>query len=150
MFLVLESDSRIAEPELLTAHFEEISTGFDLFFWGAWEGHMKLFRSTKKPLSGRYKTGTPFIRSVYCTYGYSLNRRAAVHLLHNTRKAAYPVDQFKRFIEQGALRTGGVMPELVTTTGRKKSYIQENRNSVREFFTWLLLDARNSLICLFK
>lgn len=150
MFLVLESDSRIQDPDILARYFEEISRGFDLFFWGAWEGHMKLFRSTKKTLSGRYKTGTPFIRSVYCTYGYSLNKKAAFHLLRNTCKVAYPIDQFKRFIDKDALRMGGITPELITTTGLKKSYIRETRSGVQEFFIRLILDAKNSLICLFK
>ncbi|MEO8172758.1 MAG: glycosyltransferase family 25 protein [Sediminibacterium sp.] len=150
MFMVLESDSSIRDINIVSKNFEKVSKDFDLFFWGAWEGHMKLFRSSKKILSGNYRVGEPFIKTVYCTYGYSLNRAAAIHLLKKTRKAGYTVDQFKRFIHKGDLRIGGVMPELITTTGRKSSYIQKNRNRVKEFFVWLLLDCKNTLICLLK
>ncbi|MDB5210582.1 MAG: hypothetical protein JWQ30_1409 [Sediminibacterium sp.] len=150
MFLVLESDSSIQNIDVISKHFENVSKDFDLFFWGAWEGHMKLFRSSKKILSGNYVVGEPFIKTVYCTYGYSLNRAAANHLLKKTGKAGYTVDQFKRFIRKGDLRVGGVMPELIITTGRQKSYIQKNRNSLKEFFVWLLLDCKNALICLLK
>ncbi|NCI49116.1 hypothetical protein GWC95_04225 [Sediminibacterium roseum] len=150
MFLVLESDSCLVDAAIINRHFKKIAEEYDLFFWGAWEGHMKLLRSTKRPLSGEYAVGTPYIKSVYCTYGYSINRTGARHLLKQTKKVGYPVDQFKRFIRPGDLRIGGAMPELVKTAGRKKSYIQESRNSVKEFFLWLALDFKNALICMLK
>lgn len=150
MFLVLESDSHITGEELLRNSFKIAATDFDLFFWGAWEGHMKLFRSTRNHLSQNVDYGVPFIKTVYCTYGYSLNRRAAAYLLKQTRKAGYPVDQFKQFVRPDDLRIGGVKPELISTTVRNKSYIQKKRSAVKEFFYWLVLDCKNSLICFFK
>jgi len=148
MFLILESDSNIQDIGIIHRHFEDVSKNFDIFFWGAWEGHMKLFRRSKRQMSGSYKIGEPFIKTVYCTYGYSLNRQAALHLLEKTGKVGYTIDQFKQYIKKGELRVGGVMPELITTKGRKKSYIKKNRNRTSEFFTWLLLDCKNMLICL--
>jgi glycosyl transferase family 25 len=150
MFLVLESDSNFADIELLKEQFTLMAQHFDLFFWGAWEGHMKLFNSSKKKLSGGFAYGTPYIKTVYCTYGYSLNKKAAAYLLRKTNKIRYPVDQFKKFVHENELRIGGVSPELINTTGRKKSYIQQNRNSVKEFFIWIVLDIKNSIICFFK
>lgn len=150
MFLVLESDSSFTAIEVLKDQFNLMGQAFDLFFWGAWEGHMKLFRSTHKKLATRFIFGTPYIKTVYCTYGYSLNKKAAAYLLQKTKKAAYPVDQFKQFVDENELKIGGVNPELVTTVGRKKSYIQTNRNSVKEFFVWLVLDIRNSIVCYFR
>ncbi|MCA6438556.1 MAG: glycosyltransferase family 25 protein [Chitinophagaceae bacterium] len=150
MFLVLESDSHIREQTLLQNSFEKVASDFDLFFWGAWEGHMKLFRSTRKHLSKNVDYGIPFIKTVYCTYGYSLNRKAAAYLLKQTGKLGYPVDQFKRFVRPGDLRIGGVQPELVGTTTRNKSYIQKKRSGIKEFFYWLILDCKNSLVCFFK
>lgn len=150
MFLVLESDSQIIDYALLQSSFRKVAPEFDLFFWGAWEGHMKLFRSTRSRLSQKVIYGVPFIKTVYCTYGYSLNRKAAAYLLKQTGKIGYPVDQFKQFIRPGDIRIGGVQPELVGTTARNKSYIQKKRSAVKEFFKWLILDGKNSLICYFK
>lgn len=149
-WLILESDSVIKNNEILQGRFEDMAARFDLFFWGAWDGHMQLLQSTKHYLENGYKFGEPYIKSVYCTYGYSLNKKAARYLLHQTKKIHYPVDQFKRYIKPGILLIGGVMPELVTTLGTK-SYIKKNFNSrwyIRLFVT--LLDFKNSLICLLK
>ncbi len=150
MFLVLESDSHLNDAEVIGRQFDVMAQNFDLFFWGAWEGHMKLFRSTKKKLSRAFVYGQPYIKTVYCTYGYSLNKRAAAYLLRKTNRVAYPVDQFKKFVCEHELRIGGASPELINTIGRQKSYIQKNRNSIKEFFIWMLLDLRNSIVCYFK
>lgn len=150
MFLVLESDSHLNNEELIRTHFETMAQEFDLFFWGAWEGHMKLLRSSKRTLSDDFVFGKPLLKTVYCTYGYSLNAKAAAYLLERTKKIGYPVDQFKQMVDEKDLRIGGVYPELINTVGRAKSYIQQNRNRVKEFFIWLVLDIRNSLICYFK
>lgn len=150
MFLVLESDSSIVSPDLLMHQFEAMSKKFDLFFWGAWEGHMKLCRSTVHANKDGFVYGKPLLKSVYCTYGYSLNKRAAQLLLERTKKIAYPVDQFKKMIIEDELRMGGVNPEVISTIGQRQSYIQQNRNQFKEFFWWILLDFKNSIICYFK
>lgn len=150
LFLVLESDSCIQDPKILEKHYHDMSKHYDLFFWGAWEGHMKLFRSTRRSLDKGFHVGIPFIKTVYCTYGYSLNRKAAAYLLQQTNKIAYPVDQFKYFMSDSTIRIGGVMPELISTNGQGRSYIRSPRNRVKEFLFWFLLDIRNSIICFFK
>jgi GR25 family glycosyltransferase involved in LPS biosynthesis len=149
-FLVLESDSVIMNKDVLEQAFEKMSNAYDLFFWGAWDGHIQLFRSTKKEINKDYTCGEPYIKTVYCTYGYSLNRKAAAYLLKQTRKIQYPVDQFKRYLEPGALLIGGVQPELVSTTGTE-SYIKKNTNGrwyIRLFIA--LLTIKNKLICSLK
>lgn len=137
MFLVLESDSEIKLEEVLIANFVRISKAYDLFFWGAWEGHMQVYRSTRKQLSPGIDFGNPFIKTVYCTYGYSLNKKAAAYLLRQTRKAAYPVDQFKRFIREGELRIGGVVPEVIATIPRNESYIRGKGMHLKSIFSFL-------------
>lgn len=147
MFLILESDSMIKKESILVNHFAEMSQQFDLFFWGAWEGHMQLFRSTRKQLTPGTYFGVPFIKTVYCTYGYSLNKKAAAYLLQQTGKVGYPVDQFKRFVQQGELRIGGVMPEVIGTTPRNNSYIRGKRNVLTESLFLFLLDCKNWILC---
>ena len=149
-YLVLESDSVIKDTGILQRRFEEMAGCYDLFFWGAWDGHLQLFHSTKSSLEKGFTHGVPYIKSVYCTYGYSVNKKAARYLLQQTKKIQYPVDQFKRYIEPGVLLIGGVMPELITTLGTA-SYIKKNTNGrwyIRLFIA--LLDCKNSLICSLK
>lgn len=148
-FMIFESDSIINDIVFLTEQFTNISYYYDLFFWGAWEGHMQLFRRSIKKWSPRYKVGTPFIKTVYCTYGYSINKKAARLLLERTKQPSYPVDQFKRFISQDEIRIGGIIPEVVcgNTMG---SFIRTPRSAVKEFLFRAILDIKNYIICLFK
>lgn len=149
-YLILESDSNIVNIDRLCQHFMELSNQFDIFFWGAWEGHMKLYKSTiNKGLNGIH-FGQAYLKSVYCTYGYALSPVAAQLLLQRTNKIAYPVDQFKHWIAENELRIGGTQTEIISTIGKKQSYIQHNRHFLREFFWWIVLDFKNSIICYFK
>lgn len=162
--LILESDSVIQDLELLHTLFDahtQSSSGkptislsplnsYDLFFFGAWLGHMKLLRSKKQKLNNQYSIGEPFIKSVYCTYGYSINKKAAVYLLQQTKKIGYPVDQFKHFIYSGAIRIGGMQPELISA-GSLGSYINQiNLNKWHYKIFMHLLDFKNNLICFFR
>ncbi|MBH2005379.1 MAG: glycosyltransferase family 25 protein [Sphingobacteriia bacterium] len=145
-FLVLESDSVINENDLLLNHRPDA----DLFFWGAWLGHMRLHRSSRKPLNNRFSIGVPFIKTVYCTYGYSLNQKAAAHLLKQTACIAYPVDQFKYIVDTHALRIGGIVPEVISG-GKMGSYInQPGFHHWQQQVFLKLLDLKNNLICFFK
>lgn len=171
--LILESDSTIKDIELLNKIFSinnlssSSTTGIlsnnntdkysdnalpivDLFFFGAWLGHMKLFRSTKQKVNDRFFIGEPFIKTVYCTYGYSVNKKAAAYLLLQTKKIAYPVDQFKQFIQPGAIRIGGVVPELISA-GSMGSYINQiDAHAWQQKLFVHLLDIKNNIICFFK
>jgi GR25 family glycosyltransferase involved in LPS biosynthesis len=162
--LILESDSTINNLSLLNdffdTHYPSSSqsipklksplNNYDLFFFGAWLGHMKLLRSKKQKLNDQFAIGEPFIKSVYCTYGYSVNKKAAAYLLQQTKKIGYPVDQFKKFIYPGAIRIGGIQPELINA-GNMGSYINQiNLNEWHYKLLMRVLDFKNNIICFFK
>ncbi len=149
-FLILESDSLLNQPDVLTSVDYNIIQSHDIFFWGAWDGYMQLFQSTKQPLIQGFQYGEPFIKTIYCTYGYSINKKAALMLLNKTKHIRYPVDQFKRYLQQSDLKIGGVVPELISTCG-VKSHIREKKTF--KLFNHLfltLLTIKNKLICFFK
>jgi GR25 family glycosyltransferase involved in LPS biosynthesis len=149
-FLILESDSNIKDLEMLT-HFDcQVLEQYDLFFWGAWDGHMQLFKSSIKKLMGAYQLGTPFIKTIYCTYGYSLNKTMAKMLLARTRKFNYPVDQYKRFMQQADCSIGAVVPELISTTGAQSNIRGKRKWEIVNQLYLMVLDLKNYLICLFK
>ena len=145
-FLVFESDSLIEDAHFLRDHYSSLTETKDLFFWGAWEGHMKFFQSTQKAVNDSYVVGEPFIKTIYCTYGYSLNRKAAKLLLSRTRKISHPVDQFKYFFSQKELELGGVLPEVIT--GNKiNSTIRGKENALFKQMFLSVLDLKNNIIC---
>jgi len=115
-FLVLESDSRILNPELLKA---ETAQKYDLFFWGAWNGYASLKKSSVK-----HGVGEPLIKSVYGAYGYSLNAKAARYLLQKTARIAYPVDMYKRFVDPAEISLGSIVPEVISTWRTSDSLIR--------------------------
>jgi glycosyl transferase family 25 len=145
-YLILESDSHVENSDVLAASFDELTADKDMFFWGAWEGHMKFFQSSKKTFSSTYVIGEPFIKTAYCTYGYSLNKKAAALLLQRTKKISYPVDQFKRFFGQKEIRLGGVYPEIITGN-HGGSTIRNKESVLRKKLFLLLLDLKNNFIC---
>ena len=145
-FLVFESDSIIEDPQFLRNNFDSLTKSKDLFFWGAWEGHMKFFQSSQKVIADNHVVGEPFIKTIYCTYGYSLNCKAAKLLLSRTRKISHPVDQFKYFFSQKELELGGVLPEVIT--GNKiNSTIRDKENALFKQVFLSMLDLKNNIIC---
>lgn len=152
-FLILESDSFITDIELLKDKYLALSGCYDMFFWGAWTGHMKLKRSTSKKLTARYSVGEPFIKTVYGAYGYTVNKRAALHLLKQTRHISYAVDQYKRYIQStDDIRIGGIVPDLIIPgNGEVDSTIgHPGMHPLREKIWMLILDVKNAVICFFK
>ena len=149
-FLILESDSCLKDAPLLKREFDRVTHDYDLFFWGAWLGHMVLEKSTRQPLTDQYSIGTPFLRSVSGAYGYSLNKKAAIHLLERTGKLLHPVDEFKRYIDPSYLRVGGVVPELISQ-GPGESMIDAGNKAGRINKAWIkLLTIRNKIIAYFS
>lgn len=144
-FLILESDSKISASLLLHQYFHSLSASYDIFFWGAWFGHMRLLRSKRKAFAAGHWAGEPLINSVACTYGYSINRKAAAVLLKATARIAYPVDEFKRYLTPGQLRFGGVAPELITVHP-SPSTIRQDSSSLKEKIWIFLLDLRNHIL----
>ncbi len=133
-FLIFESDSKINNVQILKNHFHEYTGNYDLFFWGAWDGNARLKKSTIQFQEGNFEIGEPLIKSVYCTYGYSLNKKAASLLLKSTNKIAYPVDIFKKYIPKDSLRLGAARPEIISawyntpSTIRKESFLKKIKN----------------------
>lgn len=149
-FLILESDSKINDASLLLKIDRKLIESFDLFFWGAWDGHMQLFRKNRIPVENGFSIGIPFIKTIYCTYGYSLNKKTAKFLLEQTRKFSYPVDQYKRFMQQNDVKIGGIKPELISTNGTASNIRTKERGTFTNQLYLMVLDLKNYLICLFK
>ena len=131
-FLVLESDSKILDFSLLEANFESISKQFDIFFWGAWEGNAKIKRTKSKAIQGdynKYMIGEPLLNTIYCAYGYSINKPTAAYLLKQTNIISTPFDIFKQFIDPKIIKVGTICKEIITTSDfqNKGSYIRKTK-----------------------
>lgn len=146
-FLILESDSKVINAAILEANFHKATQDYDMFFWGAWFGHLRLLRSKRRLLELGHFFGEPLINSVACTYGYSINRKAASCLLKATGHIAHPVDEFKKYLKPGQLRMGAVVPELISVHD-VPSTIRPNSIALMEK-TWIfVLDIRNHFLSL--
>ena len=150
-FLVLESDSKILNFELLKNHFEPISKQYDFFFWGAWEGNAKIKRSKAQVLDGKYTIGEPLLHTIYCAYGYSINKPTAQYLLKQTNKISTPFDIFKQFIDPSKIRIGTITKEVITTWN-EGSYIRKNKfkDHLKRAMLLFVLNIRNSIQAYFS
>jgi len=148
-FLILESDSKIDNTDLLNSYFHRLTSEYDIFFWGAWSGKISLLRSKKKRVHGKYFYGIPLINSVAGTYGYSINKKAASCLLKATTKISYPVDEFKKYLEPGQLRFGGILPEVIKFNDIP-STIGHQSNEIKEKIWIFILQVRNKILSLLK
>lgn len=148
-FIILESDSLITNSALLLEHYKGVSNEFDLFFWGAFDGRMKLFSSSKKKYGNHY-IGKPYFNSLYCTYGYMINKKAATYLLNVTSKFDFPVDYWKYRLRNTSLKIGGITPNLITTIENFESTIEEKNNSIFHKIFDFVVDCKNVLITTFK
>jgi hypothetical protein len=156
-FLVLESDSKILDFSLLEAYFEPISKQYDLFFWGAWEGNAKIKRSKSVMLQSghnKYKVGEPLLNTIYCAYGYSINKPTAEYLLKKTCKISTPYDIFKQFIDPEKIKLGTITHEIITTTDKdnKGSYIRKTNflRYLKRASLMIILNFRNNIKAYFS
>ena len=156
-FLILESDSKILDFSLLATNFEPISKQYDLFFWGAWEGNAKIKRSKSIILQGghnKYKVGEPLLNTIYCAYGYSINKPTAQYLLKQTCKVSTPYDIFKQFIEPERIKIGTITHEIITTTDKdaKGSYIRKTNflRYLKRALLMVILNFRNNIRAYFS
>ena len=143
--LILESDSDIVDINQIKKNYNYVMNNFDLFFWGAFDGRMKLYKSQKEIL-GNFQIGVPFIKSLYCTYGYMINKNAAIELLKQTSTFDYPIDYWKYRLKNTTIKVGGIIPNLITTKNNFSSTIS---NDKKTFFTTLydsLIDLKNTII----
>jgi GR25 family glycosyltransferase involved in LPS biosynthesis len=147
-FLVLESDSKILDFSLLKTYFEPISKQYDLFFWGAWEGNAKIKRSKAQVLDRKYTIGEPLLHTIYCAYGYSINKPTAKYLLKQSAKISTPFDIFKQFIDPQLIKIGTITKEVITTSdiGNQGSYIRKTnkKDNFKRTFYLLILNLKNS------
>jgi GR25 family glycosyltransferase involved in LPS biosynthesis len=148
--LFLESDSLIIDKEFITEKIDEFHHSYDIFFWGAFDGRIKIFKKNYKKIN-KYIIGKPVINSLYCTYGYSLNKRAAKYLLEQTNEINYPIDYWKKRIANSDLSIGGIYPEVVSTDNQFTSTIQNfNFNFYDLKFVKTIIDLKNTFIANFN
>ncbi|MDE3236509.1 MAG: glycosyltransferase family 25 protein [Bacteroidota bacterium] len=146
-FLILESDSRLHDLDILTSYFSEVHKQYDIFFWGAFDGRMQLLRSKKQKIVKNYSVGKPLLNSVYCTYGYSINRKVAIFLFDQTKQVDYPCDYWKYRLSESGLSVGGISPCLVETDESFGSMIQaENSFSFLYRLRDSIVDCKNKII----
>ena len=150
-FLVLESDSKINNIQLIQQTMPTVETGYDLFFWGAWNNHVSIKRSTSSTIVNHYKMGTPLIRSVYGAYGYSLNVKAAKHLLAQSSKINYPVDLYKHYVDQATIKIGAIQPELISTWQTTDSTIRKEStfDMLKRIIIIKIFSLRNQILAYF-
>ena len=150
-FLVLESDSKINNIQLIQQTMPTVETGYDLFFWGAWNNHVSIKRSTSSTIVNHYKMGTPLIRSVYGAYGYSLNVKAAKHLLAQSSKINYPVDLYKHYVDQATIKIGAIQPELISTWQTTDSTIRKEStfDMLKRIIIIKIISLRNQILAYF-
>jgi GR25 family glycosyltransferase involved in LPS biosynthesis len=145
--LILESDSMINNSVILNKYFETIHKQFDLFFWGAFDGRMKIFAKGKFTIDNNFVIGNPVINSVYCTYGYSLNKKTASFLLKQTAKVNYPVDFWKIRLKNTNLTIGGVNPEIISTNPQFNSTVQSKKFNIYDNkIIKQLIDCKNTIL----
>jgi len=153
-FLVLESDSKILDFNLLKTQFEPISKQYDIFFWGAWEGNAKIKRSKVQVLDGKYTIGEPLLHTIYCAYGYSINKTTAQYLLKKTATISTPFDIFKQFLDPQKIKIGTITKEVITTSdiGNQGSYIRKTnrKDNLKRAFYLLILNIKNSIQAYFS
>jgi GR25 family glycosyltransferase involved in LPS biosynthesis len=150
-FLVLESDSKVNDMHQIEQTMQKVQTEYDLFFWGAWNNHVSIKKSTAENIDNNYKIGVPLIRSVYGAYGYSLNIKAAKHLLAQSSKINYPVDLYKHYVDQAAIKIGAIQPELISTWQTTDSTIRKEANidRLKRIIIIKIFSLRNQILAYF-
>ncbi len=128
--LILESDSKIDNLEILINNFNKVHENYDIFFWGAYDGRMKLYEKSKIVINEQYYIGTPVINSVYCTYGYSINKNAATYLLKQSSQVNFPVDYWKIRLKNSTLKVGGILSQVISTNSQFKSTVQKKSYNI--------------------
>jgi len=147
--LILESDSKIEDWDQVLKISRNVNQTFDVFFYGAFDGRVKLFNSSIKKWDN-YIIGTPLINSLYCTYGYMINKKAARYLLKQTSIFNYPVDYWKLRIKNSGLNIGSVLPNLITTHNELLSNIKIKKSNIYSQMFDFCIDLKNTIITKFN
>ena len=146
-YLVLESDSKVNNGELIEKYYKHIESKFDLFFWGAWNGNATIRRSTKIELGKGLEIGEPMIKSIYGAYGYSINTKGARYMLKKTSKIAYPVDLYKHYINLKELKVGVIKPEQIGTwlTTDSNIRVESKITLLKRYLVIKIFNCRNKI-----
>lgn len=145
-YLILESDAVLLDPDYFKQQFNQLTKDVDLFLWGGYEGRIKLFQSTLLPPAAPYQIGEPFLKSMYCAYGYSLNKETARLFLKKTGKISYPVDHYKRYFYRGEIKIRSVLPEIITANKLDSNIPQAKARGILFKLFLQLIEWRNQLI----
>jgi GR25 family glycosyltransferase involved in LPS biosynthesis len=151
-YLILESDSKILNYQILSQNFDFVQNNYDCFFWGAWNGHSSIKKSTITRSYNNFKIGEPIIDSVYGAYGYSINTKTAKYMLQKTNKVAYPVDIYKRFLSTSDIKIGTILPAIIGTWLNTKSNIKDENliDLLYRYIIMKILSIRNNIIAYFR
>jgi GR25 family glycosyltransferase involved in LPS biosynthesis len=151
-YLILESDSKILNYQILSQNFDFVQNNYDCFFWGAWNGHSSIKKSTITRSYNNFKIGEPIIDSVYGAYGYSINSKTAKYMLQKTNKVAYPVDIYKRFLSTTDIKIGTILPAIIGTWLNTKSNIKDENliDLLYRYIIMKILSIRNNFIAYFS
>lgn len=145
-YLILESDAVLLDPDYFKQQFNQLTKDVDLFLWGGYEGRIKLFQSTLLPHADPYHIGEPFLKSIYCAYGYSLNKGTTQLFLKKTGKISYPVDHYKRYFYRGEIKIRSVLPEIITANKLDSNIPQAKTRGILFKLFLQLIEWRNQLI----
>jgi GR25 family glycosyltransferase involved in LPS biosynthesis len=156
--LILESDSEIRDKELVRKIIEEYGERFDILFLGSYHGRTKLKRSTAESLGGSLRIGTPLANTLYCAYGYVINKESAIYLLRRTGKVSWPVDYWSKWLNDDSrnyrIRVAAVVPELISTwaapSNIQDSHVVQSAEKLPRRVKYLLGEIKNSIIGYFS
>ena len=151
-YLILESDSKILNIEILIKNFDFVQDNYDCFFWGAWNGHSSIIKSSISRKLNNFKIGEPMFDSIYGAYGYSINSKTAKYMLEKTNKVAFPVDIYKRFISKSDIKIGTILPAIIGTWLNTKSNIKDENliDLLYRYIIMKILSIRNNIIAYFR
>lgn len=150
-YLILESDSKLIDSSTLKEQFALVEKMFDIFFWGAWNNHVSIQRSTVKQVNKSHRIGKPMIKSLYGTYGYSLNAKAAKYLLKQSKQINHPVDYYKCYVNPDEISMGAIQPEVVSTWQTTESSVRLERplDKVKRIIIIKIFHLRNQILAYF-
>ena len=150
-YLILESDSKLIDTKTIKELFSRVENEYDIFFWGAWNNHVSIKRSTLKKANYLYNIGTPMIKSLYGTYGYSLNPKAARYLLMQSKQINHPVDYYKCYVDPNEIKMGAIQPEVVSTWQTTESSVRKERpmDKIKKIIIIKIFHIRNQILAYF-
>jgi glycosyl transferase family 25 len=155
--LILESDAEILDEEMVCRILNDYRERFDILFLGSYHGRTKLRRSTTESLDGNRRIGTPLANTLYCAYGYAINKVTAEYLLQQTIKVCWPVDFWKKWLmdenHRYRIRVGAVVPEVISTWAASSTIqdmqVVQTAEKLPRRVKYLLGEIKNSIIGFF-